>query len=153
MHVNRFPTENSDSCHSMNVSNSVYDTRADLYYKGELESLQSIFHFPEEVALRLSETEYELFYSVQPIDYVRHITVNVNVNLDDEQTDKVDLTTLKQLYSTCDTNRSSANHLHFNSKGFFVKDLIKRFNEVFIHSSVQLFILFTRNCLYYHFIF
>lgn len=30
----------------------------------ELEELQELLHFPEEVALRLADTEYQLFYQV-----------------------------------------------------------------------------------------
>lgn len=31
---------------------------------GELEELQSVLHFPEEVALRITDAEYQLFYQV-----------------------------------------------------------------------------------------
>ena len=34
-------------------------------FPGELEELQNILHFPEEVALRLTDTEYQLFYQVR----------------------------------------------------------------------------------------
>ncbi|XP_058826169.1 1-phosphatidylinositol 4,5-bisphosphate phosphodiesterase epsilon-1-like [Topomyia yanbarensis] len=37
---------------------------------GELEELQSILHFPEEVALRITDTEYQLFYQVSPNDFI-----------------------------------------------------------------------------------
>ncbi|KAJ8984688.1 hypothetical protein NQ317_004947 [Molorchus minor] len=40
-------------------------------YCAELEELQELLHFPEEVALRLADTEYQLFYQVPPIDYLR----------------------------------------------------------------------------------
>lgn len=33
-------------------------------HPGDLEELQSILHFPEEVALRLTDAEYQLFYQV-----------------------------------------------------------------------------------------
>lgn len=35
-------------------------------YCAELEELQELLHFPEEVALRLADTEYQLFYQVSP---------------------------------------------------------------------------------------
>lgn len=35
-------------------------------YCAELEELQELLHFPEEVALRLADTEYQLFYQVKP---------------------------------------------------------------------------------------
>lgn len=43
----------------------------------ELEELQALLHFPEEVALRLADTENELFYQVPPIDYLRHVTLDL----------------------------------------------------------------------------
>lgn len=33
-------------------------------FPGELEELQSVLHFPEEVALRITDAEYQLFYQV-----------------------------------------------------------------------------------------
>lgn len=45
-----------------------------LLYSEELEMLQRLLHFPEEVALRLTEGEYDLYYRVPPIAYIRHVT-------------------------------------------------------------------------------
>ncbi|KAG7213017.1 hypothetical protein KM043_002353 [Ampulex compressa] len=39
----------------------------------ELEDLHKLLHFPEEVALRLTESEYQLFYQVPPHEYLRHV--------------------------------------------------------------------------------
>lgn len=39
----------------------------------ELEDLHKLLHFPEEVALRLTESEYQLFYEVPPHEYLRHV--------------------------------------------------------------------------------
>lgn len=39
----------------------------------ELEDLHKLLHFPEEVALRLTESEYQLFYQVPPYEYLRHV--------------------------------------------------------------------------------
>lgn len=39
----------------------------------ELEDLYKLLHFPEEVALRLTESEYQLFYQVPPHEYLRHV--------------------------------------------------------------------------------
>ncbi|XP_053696518.1 1-phosphatidylinositol 4,5-bisphosphate phosphodiesterase epsilon-1-like [Sabethes cyaneus] len=36
----------------------------------ELEELQNILHFPEEVALRITDTEYQLFYQVSSDDFI-----------------------------------------------------------------------------------
>lgn len=33
-------------------------------FPGELEELQNVLHFPEEVALRITDAEYQLFYQV-----------------------------------------------------------------------------------------
>lgn len=33
-------------------------------YSSDLEELQNILHFPEEVALRLTDAEYQLYYQV-----------------------------------------------------------------------------------------
>lgn len=41
----------------------------------ELESLQKLLHFPEEVALSLLETENSIFYQIPPIDYLRQATL------------------------------------------------------------------------------
>ncbi|XP_022818821.1 1-phosphatidylinositol 4,5-bisphosphate phosphodiesterase epsilon-1-like [Spodoptera litura] len=43
----------------------------------ELASLKNILRFPEEVALRLTDTEYQLFYQVPPIDYLRQVTLDL----------------------------------------------------------------------------
>uniref|UniRef100_A0A182RS41 Phosphoinositide phospholipase C n=1 Tax=Anopheles funestus TaxID=62324 RepID=A0A182RS41_ANOFN len=39
-------------------------------FSGELEELQYILHFPEEVALRITDMEYQLFYQVSPVDFI-----------------------------------------------------------------------------------
>ncbi|XP_064469144.1 uncharacterized protein LOC135383352 [Ornithodoros turicata] len=71
-------------------------------YKEELEKLQTLLHFPEEVALRLTAVEYELVYSVDPVHYVRQVTVDLSGKLASNQGDQ----------------------------GNTVQTLIKRFNEV-----------------------
>uniref|UniRef100_A0A914Z6G8 Phosphoinositide phospholipase C n=1 Tax=Panagrolaimus superbus TaxID=310955 RepID=A0A914Z6G8_9BILA len=42
-------------------------------FRLELERLQYILHFTEEVAFQLSMTEYQLFYGIQPLDFVRYV--------------------------------------------------------------------------------
>lgn len=42
-------------------------------FRLELERLQYILHFPEEVAFQLTSTEYQLFYNIAPIDYIRYV--------------------------------------------------------------------------------
>lgn len=46
-------------------------------YKDELENLQNLLHFPEVVALQLTEVEYGLFYNVMPIHYIRQVTLHL----------------------------------------------------------------------------
>ncbi|CAH0730128.1 unnamed protein product, partial [Brenthis ino] len=43
----------------------------------ELAILKTLLHFPEEIALRLTDTEYKLFYQVPPIDYLRQVTLDL----------------------------------------------------------------------------
>ena len=43
----------------------------------ELNVLQKLLPFPEEVALKLSEVEHELFNCVPPVDYLRHCTTDL----------------------------------------------------------------------------
>ena len=43
----------------------------------ELNALQRLLPFPEEVALKLSETEHELFNCVPPVDYLRYCTTDL----------------------------------------------------------------------------
>lgn len=42
----------------------------------ELNTLQRILHFPEEVALLISDKENDIFYNVPPIDYLRQATLD-----------------------------------------------------------------------------
>lgn len=46
-------------------------------FPDELNALQRLLPFPEEVALKLSETEHELFNSVPPVDYLRYCTTDL----------------------------------------------------------------------------
>ncbi|XP_077544076.1 uncharacterized protein LOC144156122 [Haemaphysalis longicornis] len=82
---------------------SVHGLERATIYKEELERLQGLLHFPEEVAVRLTDVEYELFYSVSPVHYVRQVTV--------------DLSGKAATFNSADKDRT-------------VQTLIKRFNEV-----------------------
>jgi len=42
----------------------------------ELDSLRQILHFPEEVALLISDKENELFYDIPPLDFLRQVTLD-----------------------------------------------------------------------------
>ncbi|XP_071051553.1 1-phosphatidylinositol 4,5-bisphosphate phosphodiesterase epsilon-1-like isoform X1 [Onthophagus taurus] len=86
-----------------------YPLAAQSNYCAELEELQELLHFPEEVALRLADTEYQLFYQVPPIDYLRQVTLDLGGGTG---------TSSETLSGNSSTARSS------------VATLIKRFNEV-----------------------
>ena len=47
-------------------------------HSAELERLQNLLHFPEEVAMSLTDTEFELFNSVPAAYYVRHVTLDLS---------------------------------------------------------------------------
>ena len=47
-------------------------------HSAELNHLQKIIHFPEEVALLLTRTEYALFNSVSPSYYIRQVTLDLS---------------------------------------------------------------------------
>lgn len=47
-------------------------------YRGELESLQTLLHFPEAVALQLTGVEHDLFYGTPPLHYVRQVTLHLS---------------------------------------------------------------------------
>uniref|UniRef100_A0A1B0CE62 Ras-GEF domain-containing protein n=3 Tax=Lutzomyia longipalpis TaxID=7200 RepID=A0A1B0CE62_LUTLO len=46
-------------------------------HPGELEELQHVLHFPEEVALRITDAEYQLFYQVPPVEYFKHVILEL----------------------------------------------------------------------------
>ena len=73
-------------------------------YSQELQNLQKMLHFPEEVALLLTETEHALFTCVPPAHYIRQVTTDIS--------------------------RGSLVYHKVSS----VEDLIQRFNEVHISS-------------------
>ena len=49
-----------------------------LCFSNDLEELKYLFHFPEEVAIRLTEVEHEIFLSVPPLQYLRHLTLDMS---------------------------------------------------------------------------
>jgi len=58
---------------------STIKSNASYKYDLEFQELQLILlWFPEEVAIRLTEVEYELFKQVPPIEYLRHATLDMN---------------------------------------------------------------------------
>lgn len=60
-------------------------------FPGELEELQSVLHFPEEVALRITDAEYQLFYQVKCYTlFARHFKAT-----------KIITNSLTQLFTLC----------------------------------------------------
>ena len=59
------------------VGPSSTDPDQGLRHSEELQRLQRLLHFPEEVALQLTETEYDLFNKVPPMHYVRQVTIDL----------------------------------------------------------------------------
>jgi len=45
-------------------------------FGSEFDSLRRILHFPEEVAILLSDKETDLFYDVPPLDFLRQVTLD-----------------------------------------------------------------------------
>ncbi|XP_022238999.1 1-phosphatidylinositol 4,5-bisphosphate phosphodiesterase epsilon-1-like [Limulus polyphemus] len=72
-------------------------------YKRELETLQSLLHFPEEVAFQLTEVEHDIFIRIRPLHYVRQVAVELGHR----------------------PKQAPVSHEEFT-----VQKLIKRFNEV-----------------------
>uniref|UniRef100_A0A8D8DQH2 1-phosphatidylinositol 4,5-bisphosphate phosphodiesterase epsilon-1 n=1 Tax=Culex pipiens TaxID=7175 RepID=A0A8D8DQH2_CULPI len=73
---------------------------------GELDELHSILHFPEEVALRITDTEYHLFYQVLPNDFIN----DAILELQKEQTFKTsnqNHTSLSTTSVSCSNNNVS----------------------------------------------
>jgi hypothetical protein len=130
--VNRTGSASSSSSLSGGSSSSALPRRMLALppsFPDELNILQRLLPFPEEVALKLTETEYELFNSVPPIDYLRYCTT--------------DLTARQQHQTSGQTGQPSGHHHHhqpFSSSQQQsanaqpaengVPSLIRRFNEV-----------------------
>jgi hypothetical protein len=48
-------------------------------FSADLEQLKCLFDFPEEVAIRLTEIEHSTFLSVPPLQYLRHLTLDMSL--------------------------------------------------------------------------
>ena len=80
--LTRLMQNNRTTTLSSIVQNSSYihpsDHTEPLRFTAELEELKYLFDFPEEVAMRLTEIEHEIFLSVPPLQYLRHLTLDMS---------------------------------------------------------------------------
>ncbi|XP_071091113.1 1-phosphatidylinositol 4,5-bisphosphate phosphodiesterase epsilon-1-like [Haliotis cracherodii] len=54
------------------------EMRSGTQYDTELEQLQKMLHFPEEVAMMLTDSEHSLFTSIPSAQYVRQVTIDLS---------------------------------------------------------------------------
>jgi hypothetical protein len=113
-------------------------------YEQEFQELQFILlWFPEEVALRLTEVEYELFRQIPPMEYLRHATLDMNnfktVAADNSASNAGKLKQANSVNSASEscTGSVSGNNNHTSSgvgshqpTTKCVQDLITRYKEV-----------------------
>lgn len=102
-------------------------------YKYELEFQQlqlMLLWFPEEVAIRLTEVEYELFKQVPPIEYLRHATLDMNnfkTSLTSNKTDFRKGKLANDLTEEISNNGETTAVIVYTKS---VQDLIVRYKEV-----------------------
>ncbi|XP_055309432.1 1-phosphatidylinositol 4,5-bisphosphate phosphodiesterase epsilon-1-like, partial [Sitodiplosis mosellana] len=102
-------------------------------FPGELEELQNVLHFPEEVALRITDAEYQLFYQVPPLEYFKHVILELQNENDTSQKSKKQPSTsvvLATSTSSMQTSGLSSSAVGTTIKTKLIFDLQKRFEEV-----------------------
>lgn len=133
-HLNQDVINQSNANATINKSKVFYNTNelsTNLSFSNceELELLYSMLHFPEEVALRLAEVDYDLFYKVTPVDYIQHITLCLNqLNLENETSTAVPINTANPTNTIA--KKPKANQNIQSTKTYTVQDLIQRFNKI-----------------------
>jgi phosphatidylinositol phospholipase C epsilon len=90
--------------------------------------------FPEEVAFRLTEVEYELFKQVHPIEYLRHATLDMNnfkysLIAGDKKT-HLNSSQLSKEKNVANESTATAASQSNNTVYKSVQDLIVRYKEV-----------------------
>ncbi|KAF4517551.1 hypothetical protein B566_EDAN005115, partial [Ephemera danica] len=119
------------------VKRSLHTLQVPVVYAGELESLQKLLHFPEEVALRLTATEHQLFYQVPPIDYLRQVTLDLaGQGGAPGAGTSAEHPTAGVAAAACAAATATATASSTAARPS-VKDLIKRFNEAKNHLNVS----------------
>ncbi|CAM4740330.1 unnamed protein product [Rotaria magnacalcarata] len=76
MHNNRSNTLSGLMINSSYIHPS--DHTQPICFSSDLEELKYLFDFPEEVAMRLTDIEHEIFLSVPPLQYLRHLTLDMS---------------------------------------------------------------------------
>lgn len=100
--------------------------------------MQKLLHFPEEVALRLAESEYQLFYQVAPSEYLKHVA-------QDPETLKKHQVAIKRsstskLVTVCSsTQTEEIPPSPTDTAAASVQILVNRFNEVEIQIKKKCF--------------
>ena len=105
--------------------------KASAVYKYELEfqELQLILlWFPEEVAIRLTEVEYDLFKQVHPSEYLRHATLDMNNFRASACQKSTNLRNTNSVSSEAETAGNSNQKVTEVARS--VQDLIVRYKEV-----------------------
>jgi len=128
-------TSNNRIHNSSQPLNSFYSSnkQTSTAYKYEMEFQQlqiMLLWFPEEVAIRLTEVEYELFKQVPPIEYLRHATLDMNnfkTSLMSNRTDSRKGKLANDLAEEI-SNNGEASAVVLCTKS--VQDLIVRYKEV-----------------------
>lgn len=119
--------------------NSPSKSAAAYKYELEFQELQLILlWFPEEVAIRLTQVEYELFRQVPPTEYLRHATLDMN-NFKSSLVADAAAKAISSKNSNSDSGSATVSNVNFTLNGVnvnnipskSVQDLIVRYKEVF----------------------
>jgi hypothetical protein len=162
--VNRTGSASSSSSLSGSYSSSALPRRMLALppsFPDELNILQRLLPFPEEVALKLTETEFQLFNSVPPIDYLRYCTTDLTARHHHHHQASAAGQSAGQQHQPSGHHHhhqpfSSSQQQSTNAQPAEngVPSLIRRFNEVQQQQqSAPLFYSFVRFCFFFYFFF
>jgi hypothetical protein len=164
--VNRTGSASSSSSLSGSYSSSALPRRMLALppsFPDELNILQRLLPFPEEVALKLTETEFQLFNSVPPIDYLRYCTTDLTARHHHHHQASAAGQSAGQQHQPSGHHHhhqpfSSSQQQSTNAQPAEngVPSLIRRFNEVQQQQQQQsapLFYSFVRFCFFFYFFF
>lgn len=103
----------------------------------ELEDLHKLLHFPEEVALRLTETEYQLFYQIPPEEYLRHVAQDQNTKSPARPPPSPSRSYCNPSTTNSSTQTEEESNWPVSNLFSSVRTLIKRFNEVIFRNILR----------------